>query len=82
VEHRRKQRRSALPVEVPLPGPAVFPSLAFPFAGFWEIQTNALEECARRVQIVGVRERDEFDGPLGHIRGSALIPCPTSASGA
>ena len=33
-----------------------------------------LEERAARVQIVDVRERDEFDGPLGRIRGATLIP--------
>jgi sulfur dioxygenase len=26
------------------------------------------------VQIIDVREPDEFDGPLGHIGGSKLIP--------
>ena len=31
-------------------------------------------ECAATVQIVDVREPDEFTGPLGHIRGAKLIP--------
>jgi rhodanese-related sulfurtransferase len=48
--------------------------LTFTFAGFWEIQPAALEECAARLQVVDVREKDEFDGPLGRIRGAKLIP--------
>jgi glyoxylase-like metal-dependent hydrolase (beta-lactamase superfamily II)/rhodanese-related sulfurtransferase len=48
--------------------------LTFTFAGFWEIQPDALEECMARPQIVDVRERNEFDGPLGRIRGAKLIP--------
>ena len=28
----------------------------------------------RRVQILDVREPEEFTGPLGHIRGAVLIP--------
>lgn len=48
--------------------------LTFTFAGFWEIGPAALEECAPRLQVVDVRERDEFDGPLGRIRGAVPIP--------
>ncbi len=55
------------------PEPAWAP-LTFTFAGFWEIQPDALEECAPRLQVVDVRERDEFDGPLGRIRGATLMP--------
>jgi glyoxylase-like metal-dependent hydrolase (beta-lactamase superfamily II)/rhodanese-related sulfurtransferase len=48
--------------------------LTFTFAGIWEITPAALEEHANAAQIVDVREREEYDGPLGHIRGSKLIP--------
>jgi len=48
--------------------------LTYTFAGIWEIQPHALEEHANAVQILDVREPDEFDGPLGHIRGAKLIP--------
>ncbi|HQR11665.1 MAG TPA: MBL fold metallo-hydrolase [Casimicrobiaceae bacterium] len=48
--------------------------LTFTFAGIFEIQPEALEEHAGSVQILDVRERDEFDGPLGRIRGSKDIP--------
>jgi rhodanese-related sulfurtransferase len=48
--------------------------LTYSFAGIWEIQPHALEEHANAVQILDVREPDEYDGPLGHIRGAKLIP--------
>src|SRR6202158_3050892 len=64
----RPEQDAALPAE-----PAWAP-LTFTFAGFWEIQPDALEECASRLQVVDVRERHEFDGPLGRIRGATLMP--------
>lgn len=48
--------------------------LTFTFAGIWEIYPHTLEEIADKVQIVDVREAAEFSGPLGHIKGAALIP--------
>ena len=48
--------------------------LTFTYAGFWELQPGWLEEHAGEVQIVDVREPDEFDGILGHIEGARLIP--------
>jgi len=53
--------------------PAWLP-LTYTFAGIWEIQPQALEEVAGKVQIIDVRGLDEFDGPLGHIFGAKLIP--------
>jgi sulfur dioxygenase len=53
--------------------------LRYSFAGFWEIDPHGLEEHARQVQIVDVREADEFSGPLGHIRGARLVPLGTLA---
>ncbi|HEY2446141.1 MAG TPA: rhodanese-like domain-containing protein [Rhizomicrobium sp.] len=49
-------------------------SLTFSFAGIWEIAPQALEEQGARVEIVDVREPEEFAGPLGHIGGAKLIP--------
>ncbi len=49
-------------------------ALRYSFAGIWEIDPHGLEEHARAVQILDVREPEEFTGPLGHIRGAALIP--------
>ena len=48
--------------------------LTYTFAGIWEVQPHWLEENLRQVQIVDVREPDEFDGPLGHVPGAVLIP--------
>jgi sulfur dioxygenase len=53
------------------PGWAV---LRYSFAGIWEIDPHVLEEHAQAVQILDVREPQEFTGPLGHIRGAILIP--------
>ena len=50
------------------------------FAGVWEIDPHALEEHASEVQILDVREPDEFTGPLGHIMGAILIPLGELAS--
>ncbi|HTE13938.1 MAG TPA: MBL fold metallo-hydrolase [Burkholderiales bacterium] len=48
--------------------------LTFTFAGIWEIYPQALEEISAKVQIVDVREASEYGGPLGHIKGTLLIP--------
>jgi sulfur dioxygenase len=48
--------------------------LRYSFAGIWEIDPYALEELARQVRIVDVREPEEFSGPLGHLRGAVSIP--------
>ena len=48
--------------------------LTYTFAGIWEVQPHWLEEHLREVQIVDVREPDEFNGPLGHVRARRLIP--------
>ena len=48
--------------------------LHYSFAGVWEIDPHGLEEHAPQVQILDVREPDEFSGPLGHIAGAILIP--------
>jgi sulfur dioxygenase len=48
--------------------------LRYSFAGLWEIDPHGLEEHAQDVQVLDVREPDEFIGPLGHITGAILIP--------
>jgi sulfur dioxygenase len=47
--------------------------LAWTFAGLWEIQPQALEDLHAPVQVVDVRTREEYDGPLGHIRGATWV---------
>jgi glyoxylase-like metal-dependent hydrolase (beta-lactamase superfamily II)/rhodanese-related sulfurtransferase len=48
--------------------------LTYTFAGIWEIDPGWVEENAVGLQILDVREADEFSGPLGHIAGATLIP--------
>lgn len=48
--------------------------LTWTFAGLWEIDAPTLEEIAAEVQLIDVRQHDEFDGPLGHIAGARLLP--------
>ena len=54
-------------------GPGWAP-LTYTFAGFWEIEPAWVEEHRAGLQIVDVREADEFTGPLGHIAGALLLP--------
>jgi sulfur dioxygenase len=48
--------------------------VAYTFAGVWEIQPDWLEEHPGEVQILDVREAEEFEGPLGHIEDAILVP--------
>ncbi len=48
--------------------------LTYTYAGFWEVQPGWIEEHGAKVQIVDVREPDEFNGILGHIDGAQLVP--------
>jgi len=48
--------------------------IAYTFAGIWEIQPEWVEEHLKDVQILDVREPQEFEGPLGHIPGAVLLP--------
>jgi glyoxylase-like metal-dependent hydrolase (beta-lactamase superfamily II)/rhodanese-related sulfurtransferase len=57
-----------------LPAEPTWAPLTFTFAGLWEIQPEALEECRTQLQVVDVRESEEFYGPLGRIHGAKLIP--------
>ena len=51
--------------------------LTYTFGGIWEVQPHWLEEHLRDVQIVDVREPDEFNGPLGHVPNAQLVPLGT-----
>lgn len=57
-----------------LPAEPDWAPLNLNFAGIWEVAPQWLEEHAREVQILDVRENQEFEGPLGHIDGAKLIP--------
>ncbi|MFO1302234.1 MAG: MBL fold metallo-hydrolase [Burkholderiales bacterium] len=54
--------------------------LTFTFAGIYEIAPAELEERVNAVQLIDVRERDEFEGPLGHVKGARLVPLSELAS--
>jgi sulfur dioxygenase len=60
--------------QVPLPAEPAWAPLTWTFAGLWEIDPATLEEVAGKVQIVDVREPQEFDSALGHIAGATLLP--------
>jgi sulfur dioxygenase len=60
--------------DMALPAEPSWAPLTFTFAGIWEIQPHSLEEHSDRIQIVDVRQPDEYNGSLGHIRGAKLIP--------
>ena len=51
--------------------------LSYTFAGIWEVQPEWVAENAARVQVIDVREPDEYVGALGHIEGAKLIPLGT-----
>jgi sulfur dioxygenase len=57
-----------------LPADPAWAPLTFTFAGIWEIAPEALEERATKLQVVDVRQPEEYAGPLGRISGSKLIP--------
>lgn len=44
------------------------------FAGIWEVQLDWVEDNLNKVQVLDVREPEEFTGPLGRIPGAVLIP--------
>jgi len=48
--------------------------LSFTIAGLWEIAPHALAELASEVQVLDVREPEEFSHGLGHIEGALLVP--------
>ena len=41
--------------------------LRFTFGGIWEIDANWVSDNLKHIQVIDVREQEEFDGPLGHI---------------
>jgi sulfur dioxygenase len=53
---------------------ATWAPLNYTFAGIWEINPQSLEELHEQMQIIDVREPDEYHGPLGHIPDARLIP--------
>jgi sulfur dioxygenase len=67
----RPESGSALPAE------PVWAPLIYTFGGLWEIQPSALEERLSQVQVIDVRDPDEFNDTLGHVAGARLLPLAT-----
>lgn len=53
---------------------AAWAPLKLTFAGVWEVDPQWLEEHLNEVQVLDVREAEEYDGPLGHIPNAVHIP--------
>ena len=71
------RREGAMPADEASWGP-----LTMTFAGIWEIESHWVEEHLRDLQLVDVREPDEYTGPLGHIPGAKLLPLGSLAEAA
>src|SRR5690606_6159197 len=78
-----KQMDAAVPANLEcgaLPGGEAAPRerewapLRYTYAGINEIDADWVAEHARDVELIDVREPEEYDGPLGHIAGARLIP--------
>jgi sulfur dioxygenase len=63
-----------------IPAEPSWAPLNLTFAGVWEIEPRSFEEHSGEVQIVDVREPQEFVGSLGHIADAILIPLGELAS--
>jgi len=61
-------------VTVARPASPDWAPLTLTFAGIQELQPEWLEEHLDEVQVVDVREADEFHGVLGRIAGARLLP--------
>ncbi|MBF8270213.1 MAG: beta-lactamase domain protein [Gammaproteobacteria bacterium] len=48
--------------------------LNYTFAGFLEIEPQAMEERLQHLQVIDVRTPEEYNGPLGHIPNARLLP--------
>ena len=60
--------------DIELPADPQWAPLHFSIAGLWEITPHALSEISERVQVLDVREPDEYHQGLGHIDGALLVP--------
>jgi glyoxylase-like metal-dependent hydrolase (beta-lactamase superfamily II)/rhodanese-related sulfurtransferase len=68
-----------------LPQEPTWAPLTCSFGGMWEIQPTALEERLAgahtiEIQVVDVREPQEFSDALGHIHGARLLPLSALAA--
>ena len=63
-----------------LPEYPTWAPLNLTFAGIWEVQPQWVQEHLREVQVIDVREPEEYEGPLGRIPGAISIPLGTLAT--
>jgi sulfur dioxygenase len=66
--------RCGRPQDGKLPRPAEWGPVRQSYAGLFEIDPDWVAEHLDEVHVLDVRQRDEFDGSLGHIRAAQLIP--------
>ncbi len=66
--------------DIELPPDPAWARLHFSIGGLWEIAPHDLTEIAHRVQVLDVREPEEFEHGLGHIQGALLLPLGQLAS--
>ena len=60
--------------ESPMPSRPEWAPVRFTLAGVWEIEPAAFADADKDLQLIDVREPEEFTGPLGRIKGSSLLP--------
>jgi rhodanese-related sulfurtransferase len=60
--------------DIEMPADPLWAQLNFSIAGLWEISPHALADVAAKVQVLDVREPEEFAHGLGHIEGALLVP--------
>jgi sulfur dioxygenase len=60
-----------------LPDEPEWAPLTYTFGGIWEIEPLGLAEQLPKIQIIDVREENEFTDALGHIPGARLVPLST-----
>jgi sulfur dioxygenase len=63
----------------PLPPQPSWAPLNLSFAGIWEIEPQALLELGAQVQIVDVREINEWHDTMGHLQGAVHMPLASLA---
>jgi len=66
--------------DIELPPDPSWARLHFSIAGLWEIAPHDLGEIAHRVQLLDVREPEEFEQGLGHIPGARSAPFTANLS--
>lgn len=62
------------PSDASIPDEPDWAPLRYTFAGVWEVDLEWLEEHLGGVQILDVRQPEEYHGDLGHLPGARLIP--------